>query len=146
MIMATVGIVIAAFVFSFLAGTFNGKRNFDRGFAAISLAAIPAWVAGPIGALVPYIGFFVALAGGIMSLVFMYRIMPLALQVPGEKRVVHFISSLVLILILNFVVGSFMGVGGMGSELRGGTFSKGDTTSRSATGWRRTRRPQQQRQ
>ncbi len=135
LIMATVGIAIAAFVFSFLAGTFKGKHNFDRAVAAISLAAIPAWVAGPIAALVPFIGFFVALAGGIMSLVFLYRIMPLALEVPDEKRTVHFITSLVAVVVLNAIVGSFMGFGGMGSDMRSSAFSKRDTTSRSVTGF-----------
>ena len=135
LVLAALGFVISVFVFNFLAGVFKGTSNFSRAFAAVSLAAIPAWIAGVLGALIPFVGFFIAFAGGIMSLVFMYRIMPLALQVPGEKRMVHFIASLVIIFVLNFFVGSFIGIGGMGSEMSGRTFSTGETTSRSATGF-----------
>ena len=44
LIMAAIGFVVAVFVFNFLAGTFKGKPDFNRAFAAVSLAAIPAWI------------------------------------------------------------------------------------------------------
>ena len=134
LVMAALGFTIAVFVFNFLAGVFKGNSNFSRAFAAVSLAAIPAWIAGVLAALIPFVGFLIALAGGILSLVFMYRIMPLALDVPDEKRTVHFIASLVVIVILNFIVGSFIGAGGMGSAGQSGVFSNGDTATRSVTG------------
>ncbi len=134
LVMAAVGFIIAVFVFNFLAGHFKGESNFSRAFAAVSLAAIPAWVAGVVGAFIPYIGWLISLAGGIMSLVFMYKIMPLALGVPDEKRVVHFIASLVVIVIINFVVGSVVGIGTVGTTLQSGTYSSGSRDSRSVTG------------
>ena len=134
LVMAALGFTIAVFVFNFLAGVFKGKSNFSRAFAAVSLAAIPAWVAGVLAALIPFVGFLIALAGGIMSLVFMYRIMPLALGVPDNKRIVHFIASLVVILILNIIVGSIVGVGAMGSTVQRSVFSDGDTATRSIIG------------
>ncbi|MCH8058269.1 MAG: YIP1 family protein [Proteobacteria bacterium] len=134
LVMAALGFTIAVFVFNFLAGVFKGKSNFSRAFAAVSLAAIPAWIAGVLAALIPFVGFLIALAGGIMSLVFMYRIMPLALGVPDDKRIVHFIASLVVIVILNFIIGSFVGAGAMGSAVQRSVFSDGDTTARSVTG------------
>ncbi len=134
LVMAAVGFIIAVFVFNFLAGHFKGESNFSRAFAAVSLAAIPAWVAGVVGAFIPYIGWLISLAGGIMSLVFMYKIMPLALGVPDEKRVVHFIASLVVIVIINIVVGSVVGIGTVGTTLQSGTYSSGSRDSRSVTG------------
>ena len=65
LVMAAVGFIIAVFVFNFLAGHFKGESNFSRAFAAVSLAAIPAWVAGVVGAFIPYIGWLISLAGGI---------------------------------------------------------------------------------
>lgn len=134
LIMACLGIVIAVYTFDFLAGIFKGKRNFSRAFAAVSLAAIPAWTAGIVGAVVPYIGFLITLAGGIMSLVFLYKIMPLALDVPDEKRVVHFIASLLAIIVLNFIAGSILGVGAIGNSSQRDIFSNTSTSSRSTTG------------
>ena len=105
LIVAVIGFLIAVFVFNFLAGVFQGKPDFSRAFAAVSLAAIPSWIAGIIGALVPGVGFLIALAGGIVTLFFLYKIMPLALGIPSGKRLVHFIASVVAIFVVNLVIG-----------------------------------------
>jgi hypothetical protein len=135
LVMAVVGFVISVFVFNFLAGIFKGTSNFSRAFAAISLAAIPSWIASVVGALIPWAGFLIMLAGAIMSLVFMYKIMPLALNVPDDKRVVHFVVSLVAIFIINVVIGSIIGAGSVNSYSQRGAFSdnveKSSSSSRS---------------
>ena len=51
LLMAVLGFFVAVFVFNFLAGIFKGKSDFSRAFAAVSLAAIPAWLAGVVAAL-----------------------------------------------------------------------------------------------
>jgi len=129
LVMAGLGLIISVFIFNFLAGVFKGKSDFSRAFAAVSLAAIPSWIAGMLGALIPGFGFLLAFAGGIMSLVFMYKIMPSALGVPDEKRLVHFISSLVSIVILNIIIGSIIGVGTVSSGSQGGVFTESRTSS-----------------
>ena len=128
---AVLGLVISVFVFNFLAGTFKGNSNFSRAFAAVSLAAIPSWIAGILGSLIPYIGFLIILAGFIMSLYLMYKIMPLALGVPDEKRLVHFILSLVAIVVLNMIVGAVIGLNTVANNLQRGEYSEKQT---SATG------------
>ena len=115
LVMGAFGFTIAVLVFNFLAGIFKGTPDFSRAFAAFSLAAIPAWVAGPIAGLIPYVGFLIAIAGGILSLVFLYRIMPLALNVPEEKRVIHFVVSLVTVFICNIVIAFIFGIGSAGN-------------------------------
>lgn len=113
LVLAALGFTVAVLVFNYLAGMFGGKPDFSRAFAAISLAAIPAWIAGIIGSAIPWLGGLVTLAGGILSLVFIYRILPLAVGVPDNKRVVHFVVSLVAILIVNLIIGRAVGMGGM---------------------------------
>ena len=116
LVMSVAGIVIAAFVLSFLAGIFGGKQSFSRAFAAISLAAIPGFLASIVAALVPGIGFLIALAGGILSLVFLYRIIPLALDVPEAKRVLHFVVSLIVMFVINMILATVLGIGSMQRE------------------------------
>jgi len=111
LVMGAIGFFIVVLVFNYLAGVFKGTPNFSRAFAAVSLAMIPAWVAGPIGALIPYIGFLVTLAGGILTLVFLYRITPMALHVADDKRVVHFVVSLVTVIVINMIIGVMFGLG-----------------------------------
>jgi len=118
LVMSVAGIVIAAFVLSFLAGTFDGKQSFSRAFAAISLAAIPGFLAGIVAALIPGIGFLIALAGGILSLVFLYKIIPLALDVPEAKRVLHFVVSLIVMFVINMILATVLGFGSMQREFR----------------------------
>ena len=133
-IMGAIGFAIAVLVFNYLAGVFKATPNFSRAFAAVSLAAIPAWVAGAVAGLIPYLGVFVALAGGIMSLVFLYRIIPLALNVTEDKRTVHFVVSLVVVIVCNMVVGLTLGLGNAGNQFRSGEYSSsGSTNGRSAS-------------
>ena len=134
LVMAALGFVISVFAFNFLAGVFKGTSNFPRAFAAVSLAAIPSWIAGVLGALVPAFGFLITLAGAITSLVFLYKIMPLALGVPDDKRVLHFVLSLVSIVIINMIIGVFIGAGSIDSDLQRGAFTDSSNTSRSSVG------------
>jgi len=134
LLMSCVGFVISVFVFNYLAGIFKGTSNFSRAFAAISLAAIPSWIGSVLGSLVPWAGSLIMLAGAIISLVFMYKIMPLALAVPGDKRVVHFIVSLVAIVVLNMIVGAIMGAGSMNNSRQFGSLSERPATSGTVSG------------
>lgn len=124
LVFAAIGFAIVVAVFCFLAGVFKGKTNFSRAFAAVTLAAIPGWVAGVIGAIIPWVGWLIALAGAILTLVYLYKIMPLALDIPEDKRVAHYIVSLVCVLVINFIVGAVLGLGAMGRGVGPGDFSR----------------------
>jgi hypothetical protein len=124
LVLACVGFAVAVLVFNFLAGVFGGKPDFSRAFAAMSLAAIPAWIAGIIGAAIPWVGALITLAGGIVTLVFLYKVMPLALGVPDSKRVLHFVVSLVAVVVINVIVATVLGVGRMGTGAS--TYDLGD--------------------
>ena len=113
LIMAIAGVAVSALVFDRLAGIFGGKPDFSRAFAAISFAAMPAWIAGIIGSLIPGVGFLLSLAGLVATLIFLYKIMPLALGVPEDKRVVHFVASIALTVVVQILIGVLVGTGAM---------------------------------
>ncbi|KAA9134043.1 YIP1 family protein [Marinihelvus fidelis] len=138
LVTAVAGFLLAVFIISALAGVFGGKPSFDRTFAAVSLVAIPAWLAGIVGALIPWVGFLVALAGGIWSLVLLYKIIPLALEVPDDKRVGHYIVSIIAVIICNMILGAVLAFSGLrpgpdlsdiGSRNDGKTSISGDIAS-----------------
>ena len=133
LLMGVLAFVIATLVFGMMAKVFKGKNDFSRSFAAVSFAAIPAWVATIAGSLVPWLGGLIMLAGGIMSLVFMYKIMPLALGVPDDKRVVHFISSIVVIIIINMMLGFFIAPKPSIEDFQRGAYEDSGRTSRGNT-------------
>ncbi len=127
LIAAVVGIFIASIIFSYLAGFFKGKNNFNKGFAALSLAAIPAYIGGVFSGL-PFIGWLIGLGLGVLSLVFLYKIIPSYLEVPKEKRVVHFIASLIATFIAALLINIILGVGAYQSGAMNG-MSQTDSTS-----------------
>lgn len=111
LIAATIGFAIATAAMTLLAPMFGGRSDWSQGFAAMALAYIPYSLAAPVGAFIPYLGWLIALAGGILSLVYLYRIIPLALGVKEDKRPFHFIASLVASFIANLIVVSVLGLG-----------------------------------
>jgi len=113
----SIGIFLASFVFSLLAGKLGGRSDFNKAFAAISLAWVPAFLGGVAGVVIPFVGALVALAAAILSLVYLYRLLPLALSLPDSKRVLHFVLGLVVIVIINMVIAGILGLGGRSTEL-----------------------------
>ncbi len=109
-IAALLALGLMSLVVSFLAGQFGGQFDFNRGFAGVSLAAIPSYVGSALGPI-PWIGWLLSLIGAITSLVFLYKIIPLALGVPENRRVLHFIVALVLVFIVNVVLSLILGFG-----------------------------------
>jgi hypothetical protein len=131
LLFAVIGIALASLIFSYLAGMFKGEPDFSRGLAALSLAAIPAYVGNVLGTL-PWIGWLLALGLGILSLVYLYQIIPLYLKVPDAKRVPHFALSLVCTLVTAVVLASVLGVGSMSgyrSPMMGGSMQGGDAAA-----------------
>lgn len=127
---AFLAVVVAALVFSFLAGVFQGENNFDRGFAAISLAAIPGQL-GNIIATIPWIGWLIGLALFVLGLVYLYQIIPSYLKVPDSKRILHYVVSLVVSFLAMMILFALLGVGGVmsGMDMSGQAGSKMSNTS-----------------
>lgn len=114
LIAAGISITVLSFVVSALAGVFGGQANFDRALAAVSLAMIPSWAGTALGGI-PWIGWLLQLAGSIVGLVFLYKIIPLSMRVPEEKRVLHFVLTIVTVFVINIVLGVIFGLGAAAS-------------------------------
>lgn len=123
LVMAAVSVLVVTAAFYYLAGPFGGRRSFDRAFAGVSLALIPSYVAAAVAALIPWVGGLVALAGFIVALVFLYRIMPRVLEIPEDKRVVHYAASIAVALVVNFIVGSVVAGALLGDPIRSGGYT-----------------------
>jgi len=112
LVMSLIAVATAGFIFSYLAGVFKGRNDFNKGLAAVSLSAIPAYVGGVLGAL-PFIGWIISLALAIVSLVFLYQIIPSYLEGPDDKRVLHYVVSLLTSFVVMLVLSALLGAGGM---------------------------------
>jgi hypothetical protein len=63
---------------------------------------VPALAGGVVSPL-PWLGWVISLAAGIYALVLAYRFMPLFLAVPEDKRIVHFVVSILVAFVVNLV-------------------------------------------
>lgn len=100
---AILAVFILAFVAAFLAGSFGGVNHFSRAFGLASLVGVVGYAGSILGTL-PYLGWLLSLAIGIYALVLFYRGLPVFLEVPDNKRTVHFVSTIVAVLVLNMVL------------------------------------------
>lgn len=109
-IMAAVSVALLSFVVAFLGGIFDGRNDFDGAFAGVSLAIIPGWVGMALSGI-PFIGWLLSLAGFIAGLVFLYQVIPLAVGVPENRRVMHFVLTIVVVFAINVIIGAIFGAG-----------------------------------
>lgn len=115
LIMAFAMFGVAMALFTVFAGVFKGKQDFNRGMAAMSLAMVPAWFGNVLGAL-PWLGWLLSIAATILSLVYLWRIIPQYLEVPDDNRALHYIVSLICTFIVAMMLVISMGLNQMASS------------------------------
>jgi len=110
-IMGGIGAGAFAFILATFAGTFGGKNNFALGLAAMTLAFVPGYI-GQALVWLPWIGGLLAFGLGIFSLIQLWKIIPIYLDVPDSKRTIHyiasFISTIIVMVILSIILAPFM--------------------------------------
>src|SRR5690606_20140419 len=94
MIALALAAAAVAFVVAALAGVFRGKNSFPLALAATTLAFVPGYIGSALSAL-PWIGFLLALGLFVYALVLLWRIIPIYLEVPVERRTGHYVATIV---------------------------------------------------
>lgn len=98
-----VAAAIFAFIYSAFSGLLGGKTGFGLGLAATTLAFVPGYLGQALSWL-PWIGWLLGLGLAIYSLVLLWRIIPIYLEVPDSKRAVHYIVSLIACIAVMFIL------------------------------------------
>jgi hypothetical protein len=128
-LMGAVVAAVVAVIFSALAGAFRGKSSFALGLAATTLAFAPGYVGQALSPL-PWIGGLLMLGLLIWSLVLLWRIIPIYLEVPDTNRAAHYIVSLlaciVASLIISTVIGGILYESGAGRAMTSSSADDGD--------------------
>jgi len=103
-----IGIALLAAVVMWVARLFGGEARYDAALSMSTLVAVPAVLAGIPGAL-PWVGWLIQLGAGIYSLVLLYKAIPVFLQLESSRRPLHFIGSLVVMIVANLILGAVFG-------------------------------------
>jgi hypothetical protein len=119
---------VVALIFSKLAGMFGGKSTFALGLAATTFAFVPGYL-GQAVTWIPWIGGLLTLLLLIYSLVLLWRIIPIYLEVPEGKRAGHYIVSLLATIIVMFVISTTVGRLMYGADMGAGTRGMSDLES-----------------
>src|SRR5690606_7460162 len=107
-----------------LAPTSGGRKDQVQALKAVGYAWTAAWVAG-IAVILPWVGWLVALAGGIYSIWLLYLGLPHTMKSAPEKSLAYTAVTVVCALLLSWVVGLVVagvtGVGAMAAGAMAGT-------------------------
>jgi len=131
-VMALIGVYIIALVIDALAPTFGSTKDQMQALKTAAYSMTAYWVAS-VFTIVPGLGFLIVLVGGLYGLYLLYLGLPVTMKTPADKAVpytaVTVVCSVVIMIVLNFVVGSVVGVGSLAS---GGLGSLGGPASSSS--------------
>jgi hypothetical protein len=126
---------VMALIINALAPTFGGQKDMVQALKTVAYAWTAYWIAG-IAVIVPWLGWLVAIAGGIYSIYLLYLGLPSTMKCPAEKAggytAVSVIIAIVLGWIIALIVGGVIGTAMMGGAAMGGmhiTSSNGDSDS-----------------
>ncbi|MGY0798140.1 Yip1 family protein [Lysobacter sp. A286] len=131
-ILSLVVLYVIALIINALAPTFGGQKNQLQALKVVGYAWTAAWIAG-IATIIPWLGWLIALAGGIYSIYLLYLGLPHTMKCPPEKAAgytaVSVIIAVVLSVLLGVVVAGFMGMAGLTGAAVNGSARGGDNVT-----------------
>ena len=110
---------VVAMIVNALAPTFGGRKDQVQALKAVGYAWTAAWVAG-IAVILPWVGWLVALAGGVYSIWLLYLGLPHTMKSPPEKSLAYTAVTVVCAIVLAWIIGLVVaGVTGVGAMAAG---------------------------
>lgn len=107
-ILGLVMLYVVALVINALAPTFDGQKDQVQAVKAAGYAWTAAWVAG-IAVIVPWLGWLVALAGGVYSIYLLFIGLPHTMKCPPEKAAGYTALSVVIAVVLSWILALVVG-------------------------------------
>jgi Yip1-like protein len=114
-VLGLVTVFVMAYVIDFLAGTFDGQRNFGNAMRVSAYAPTAAWLAG-VFSIIPILGILGLL--GLYSIYLLHTGIVALMRPPESKAVIYTIAVIVCVFVIYFVVfaivGALFGIGMVG--------------------------------
>lgn len=120
--MALIMVYVMAWIVDALAPTFSGQKSNIQALKVVAYAYTASWVAG-IAAIVPGLGFLIALAGAVYGIYLLYLGLPHTMKCPPEKAAGYTAVSIIIAIVLGFVTAAVVGgIAGVGGMMGGGSY------------------------
>ncbi|HEV2680256.1 MAG TPA: Yip1 family protein [Rhodanobacter sp.] len=98
---------VVALIINALAPTFGGQKDMVQALKTVAYAWTAYWIAG-IAVIVPWLGWLIAIAGGIYSIYLLYLGLPHTMKCPAEKAGGYTAVSVIIAIVLGWVVGAIV--------------------------------------
>lgn len=108
-VLSLVVVYLVALIIDALAPSFGGQKNPTQALKAVAYSWTAGWVAG-VGVIVPWLGWLIALAGGIYAIYLLYLGLPATMQCPPEKAAGYTAVSVIIAIVLSWIVAIVIGV------------------------------------
>lgn len=112
-------VYVMALIVDALAPSFGGQKNPVQALKAVGYSYTASWIAS-IGLIVPWLGWIIALAGGIYGIYLLYLGLPETMQAPREKSVGYTAVSIIVAAVLGWIIALVVGgIAGTGAVMSG---------------------------
>jgi hypothetical protein len=128
-------VYVMALIINALAPTFGGQKDMVQALKTVAYAWTAYWIAG-IAVIVPWLGWLIAIAGGVYAIYLLYQGLPHTMKCPPEKAGGYTAVSVIIAIVLGWIVGAIVfgvvGTAAMTGAAMGGmhvTGSNGDSVT-----------------
>lgn len=122
-LLSLVLLYVVALVVNALAPSFGARKDMNQALKLVAYAWTASWVAG-IGVIVPWLGWLIALAGGVYAIYLLYLGLPATMQCPPEKAGGYTAVSVIIAIVLGWItaiiVAGVFGAAMFGASAAGG--------------------------
>jgi hypothetical protein len=118
-VVTLVVIFVVALIVDALAPSFGGQKNQVNALKLVAYSATAGWVAS-IAAVIPILGWLVALVGSLYGVYIMYLGLPVMMKNPEDKSVIYLVVTVVIYIVLNWILMSVIAAMFFGSMMLGG--------------------------
>ena len=126
-------VFVVALIVDALAPSFGGTKDRVQALKTIAYAITASWVAG-IAAIVPLIGWLIAIAAGIYGIYLLYLGLPHTMKCPQDRAGGYTAVVVIIAIVAGFLVGAIVGtVTGAGMMMRGSSPFSASHDSRETT-------------
>jgi hypothetical protein len=102
-ILSLIVVFVVGFIASALAPSFGGVNDQVQGLKLAAYSSTAAWVAGVFN-IIPILGSFIALLGGLYSLYLLYLGASPVMRVPQDKAIGYSVVVILCYIVLSFVI------------------------------------------
>lgn len=95
---------VMALIINALAGTFGGQKDMLQALKTVAYAWTAYWIGG-VAVIIPWIGWLIAVLGGVYSIYLLYLGLPATMKCPPEKAGGYTALSVIIAIVLGWIVG-----------------------------------------